>query len=63
MRYRGIDGHGTALDKPLRGINQGAGGNREIVNNQRGFSLHFADDLEDLGALVMSFALFVRDRD
>ena len=63
MRDRGVDGSRAALGKLLRGADQGTGRDGEVVNDQRGFSLHLADDLEDLGAFVMSLALFVRDRD
>ena len=63
MRDRGVDGNRAALGKLLRGADQGTRGDGEVINDQRGSSLYLADDLEDLGAFVMSLALFVRDRD
>src|SRR5262245_27417099 len=51
--YRRVHRLGTALDEFLRGIGKGAGGDREVVNDQGGLALHLTDDLQHLSPFIV----------
>ena len=61
--HRGIHGLCTALDECVRRVGQGPA---EIVKSSTirgGLALHLPNNLQDLGALIVGLALFVRDGD
>ena len=45
----------------MRRLDEGAGGDREVIDDQRGLSSHLSDDLQDLGPLIVCLALLERD--
>jgi hypothetical protein len=63
VRDGGIHGTGAPLDELVGRAGEGAGGDREVVDDERGLAAHLADDLEGDGALVVRRALLAHDGD